>query len=239
MQLLIHGPRRHLGFNTEEFVPTSRGYDYHYGHYNAAVEAYNHSVGADGTAVPRRGLDWHRNNVVVDGDGVTGIHTCQLLTADLVAKLHARGASPPSLDPDTKPLFVCVLPSLDTVEKPRHCNATDAFSRCMLCRYMAWHMVHEADGMQDPPWSVANASKPTKLNEAPPMYSAPFAANASDLSRRVFLGMVLLVDEAVGNVSTAWEASGLQRNGIMIMSSDNGSPPDQRVGYQGLLDKIG
>ena len=196
-------PRVSLGFDTEAFVPTSRGYNYHYGHYNAAVEAYNHSVGASGTAAPRHGLDWHRNNVVVDGAGVTGVHTCELLTSDLVAKLHARNASTPR---ETKPLFV----------------------------YMAWHMIHEADGVPNPPWSVSTPKKPTKLCEAPPAYSSPFADNATGISRRVFLGMVSLVDEAVGNVSHAWEAAGFAENGVVIMSSDNGSPPDQR-GLDGNL----
>ena len=49
----------HLGFNTLEYIPTSRGYDYHYGHYQAAIEAYNHTDGPKGTAVPRNALDWH------------------------------------------------------------------------------------------------------------------------------------------------------------------------------------
>jgi hypothetical protein len=76
-----------------EYIPTSRGYDYHYGHYQAAVEAYNHTVGPHGTASPQVALDWHRNNVPVAGEGVTGTHTCQLLTVDFVSKVSNRSAA--------------------------------------------------------------------------------------------------------------------------------------------------
>jgi arylsulfatase A-like enzyme len=198
----------HLGFNTKAFIPTSRGYDYHYGHYQAAVEAYNHTAGASGTASPRNGLDWHRNGAAVDGVGVSGTHTCQLLTADLVQKLHSRARTPGALPAVPPPLFV----------------------------YMAWHMIHEGDGTPNPPASVSSGKgkDATKLVEAPPCYSAPYAHNESDLSRRVFLGMVSLVDEAVGNATAAWEAAGYATNGVVIVSSDNGSPPDQR-GLSGNL----
>ena len=189
---------RHLGFNTVDFIPTSRGYDYHYGHYQAAVEAYNHTFGPQGTASPRSALDWHRNAVPVDGAGVSGRHTCQLLTSDFESKLKGRTAS--------KPLFV----------------------------YLAWHMVHMGDGVPNPPASVSEPKRPTKLLEAPPSYTAPFAHNASDIGRRTFLGMVSLVDEAVGNATAAWEAAGLLENGLVILSSDNGSPPD----FRGLVGNL-
>ena len=77
---------------------------------------------------------------------------------------------------------------------------------------MAWHMIHEGDGTPNPPASVSSGKgkDATKLVEAPPCYSAPYAHNESDLSRRVFLGMVSLVDEAVGNATAAWEAGTLR-----------------------------
>ena len=134
----------------------------------------------------------------MDGAGVSGRHTCQLLTSDFESKLQGRTAS--------KPLFV----------------------------YLAWHMVHMGDGVPNPPASVSEPSRPTKLLEAPPSYTAPFAHNASDVGRRTFLGMVSLVDEAVGNATAAWEAAGLLDNGLVILSSDNGSPPD----FRGLVGNL-
>ena len=68
------------------------------------------------------------------------------------------------------------------------------------------------DGVPKPPASVSEPKRPTKLLEAPPSYTAPFAHNASDIGRRTFLGMVSLVDEAVGNATAAWEAAGLLDN---------------------------
>ena len=90
------------------------------------------------------------------------------------------------------------------------------------------------DGVPNPPASVSEPKRPTKLLEAPPSYTAPFAHNASDIGRRTFLGMVSLVDEAVGNATAAWEAAGLLENGLVILSSDNGSPPD----FRGLVGNL-
>ena len=46
--------------------------------------------------------------------------------------------------------------------------------------------------------------------------------------------MVSLVDEAVGNATAAWDAAGLSENGLTILSSDNGSPPD----FRGLVGNL-
>jgi arylsulfatase A-like enzyme len=87
-------------------------------------------------------------------------------------------------------------------------------------------MVHMGDGIPNPPESVAKKGS-SKLLEAPVRYTAPYT-NASDIGRRTFIGMVALADEAVGNATTAWESAGLLENGLVILSSDNGSPPDFR-----------
>ncbi|KAH8045254.1 sulfuric ester hydrolase [Aureococcus anophagefferens] len=146
----------HLGFDEAAYLPTSRGFDYHYGHYDACVNAWNHTVGKTGTEKPR----------VVDEPGT---HTCELLARDAVAKLTARD--------DARPLFV----------------------------YLAFHMVHESDGTADGARSVASPDKPTKLLEAPEAYTAKFKDAGLNATRRTFLGMVALVDDAVGNKHELWE----------------------------------
>ncbi|KAH8057026.1 sulfuric ester hydrolase [Aureococcus anophagefferens] len=173
----------HLGFDEAAFLPTSRGFDYHYGHYDACVNAWNHTVGKTGTEKPR----------VVDEPGT---HTCELLARDAVAKLAARD--------DARPLFV----------------------------YLAFHMVHESDGAADGARSVASPDKPTKLLEAPEAYTAKFKDAGLNATRQTFLGMVALVDDAVGNVTDAWAAAGL--GGVVVVASDNGSPHDAR-GFAGNL----
>ena len=85
-------------------------------------------------------------------------------------------------------------------------------------------MIHEADGVANPPWSVAQSSKSTKLVEAPVAYSAPFIHNASDLSRQVFLGMTLLVDEAIGNVSAGETDGRAQLTKTLARSTDRNAP---------------
>lgn len=87
-------------------------------------------------------------------------------------------------------------------------------------------MVHESDGAADGERSVASPDKPTKLLEAPEAYTAKFEHAGLNATRRTFLGMVALVDAAVGNVTDAWAAAGL--GGVVVVASDNGSPHDAR-----------
>ncbi|KAH8067000.1 arylsulfatase [Aureococcus anophagefferens] len=122
----------HLGFDEAAFLPTSSG-DYHYGHYDACVNAWNHTVGK-----------------------------------------RARRSRAVRVEPD----------------------------------------------------------KPTKLLEAPEAYTAKFEHAGLNATRRTFLGMVALVDAAVGNVTDAWAAAGL--GGVVVVASDNGSPHDAR-GFAGNL----
>lgn len=53
----------HLGQESREYLPLQRGFDYHYGHYNGAIDYFTHE--RDG------GLDWHRNGVTVREQGYT------------------------------------------------------------------------------------------------------------------------------------------------------------------------
>ena len=93
-------------------------------------------------------------------------------------------------------------------------------------------MVHESDGAADGERSVSSRDEPTKLLEAPEAYPAKFEDAGLDATRRTFLGMVALVDAAVGNVTDAWAAAGL--GGVVVVASDNGSPHDAR-GFAGNL----
>ena len=105
---------------------------------------------------------------------------------------------------------------------------------------MAFHMIHMGDSRWPdggpsrlaPPGdrlgaSVAGRKSPTKVLEAPLAYSLPFA-NETNVTRRAFLGMVRLVDEAIGNLTRAWERTGHGANGVIVVTSDNGSPWDAR-----------
>ncbi len=51
----------HLGHAGREYIPTERGFDHAYGHYNGAIDYFTHI--RDG------GLDWHRNDGPLDEDG--------------------------------------------------------------------------------------------------------------------------------------------------------------------------
>lgn len=51
----------HLGHNTREYLPTSRGFQHQYGHYNGALDYFTHI--RDG------GFDWHRDDRVNRDEG--------------------------------------------------------------------------------------------------------------------------------------------------------------------------
>lgn len=53
----------HLGHLNSKYLPTSRGFDHQYGHYNGALDYFTHI--RDG------GLDWHRNDQPVREEGYT------------------------------------------------------------------------------------------------------------------------------------------------------------------------
>jgi arylsulfatase A-like enzyme len=68
----IHG-KWHLGHVNEKYLPTARGFDRQYGHYNGALDYFTHI--RDG------GLDWNRNDKPLREEGYT---------TDLLGKESAR-----------------------------------------------------------------------------------------------------------------------------------------------------
>jgi len=63
----------HLGHSTQEYLPTRRGFDRQYGHYNGALHYFEHT--RDG------GFDWHRDDKVCRDEGYS-----TFLVADETAK---------------------------------------------------------------------------------------------------------------------------------------------------------
>lgn len=78
----------HLGHNDTDYLPTRRGFDFQYGHYNGALDYFTHI--RDG------GHDWHRNDSRSDDEGYT---------TNLIAKEASRIIE--QHDP-AKPLFLYV-----------------------------------------------------------------------------------------------------------------------------------
>ncbi|SKA76586.1 Arylsulfatase A [Prosthecobacter debontii] len=78
----------HLGFVTREYLPTQRGFDQQYGHYNGAIDYFK--LERDG------GHDWHRNDHRSDDKG----YSTHLLGEDAARVIRER-------DKD-KPLFLYV-----------------------------------------------------------------------------------------------------------------------------------
>ncbi len=76
----------HLGIGHVAYWPTSRGFEYHYGHLGGWIDFYTH--------VYSGGLDWQRNGVTVREEG----HATDLLTADAIDQIESRD--------QTRPLFM-------------------------------------------------------------------------------------------------------------------------------------
>ena len=80
----------HLGHYKQSYLPTQRGFDYHYGHYCGGVDYFTHEhrPGA---------LDWHRNENVVKEEG----YTTDLIGQEAVKLINNH-------DYDKSPLFLYV-----------------------------------------------------------------------------------------------------------------------------------
>ncbi|MFO0930167.1 MAG: arylsulfatase [Gemmataceae bacterium] len=78
----------HLGHFHRDYLPTRRGFDHQYGHYNGALDYYTH--------VREGGFDWHRDDKVCRDDG----YTTHLLAREAVRRVTDHDTS--------KPLFLYV-----------------------------------------------------------------------------------------------------------------------------------
>jgi arylsulfatase A-like enzyme len=73
----------HLGHSTPEYLPTRRGFDRQYGHYNGALDYFTHI--RDG------GFDWHRDDKVSRDEG----YSTHLLAKEAVAVVQESAGKKP------------------------------------------------------------------------------------------------------------------------------------------------
>jgi arylsulfatase A-like enzyme len=78
----------HLGHFKPEYLPTRRGFDHQYGHYNGAIDYYTH--------IRDDGFDWHRNDRVNRDEG----YSTELIGKEAATRIRERDKS--------KPLFLYV-----------------------------------------------------------------------------------------------------------------------------------
>lgn len=78
----------HLGFFEPEYLPTRRGFDHQYGHYNGAIDYFTH--------VRDGGFDWHRNDKVNRDEG----YSTELIGKEAATRIRERDKA--------KPLFLYV-----------------------------------------------------------------------------------------------------------------------------------
>jgi arylsulfatase A-like enzyme len=73
----------HLGHSAPEYLPTRRGFEYQYGHYNGALDYFTH--------VRDGGFDWHRNDKVSRDEG----YGTFLLADDAARHIREHNAQKP------------------------------------------------------------------------------------------------------------------------------------------------
>ncbi len=156
----------HLGHFQPDYLPTRRGFDHQYGHYNGALDYFTHI--RDG------GFDWHRDDKANRDEG----YTTHLLGNEAVRLIRDRDKK--------KPLFL----------------------------YVPFNAVHS-------PLQV------------PDKYTEPYAKRPRP--RRMYSGMLAALDETVGRIVAALAEAGMQKDTLILFSSDNGGPEPGRVSDNGSL----
>jgi len=73
----------HLGHLDSRYLPTARGFDHQYGHYNGALNYFTH--------IRDKGLDWHRNDEPLQEEG----YTTDLLADESVRLIEQHDLSRP------------------------------------------------------------------------------------------------------------------------------------------------
>jgi len=151
----------HLGFCKEDYLPTNRGFDHHYGFWVGSQDYYNHTrtVGSHHT-----GYDF-RDDMEVD-ESAKGMYSSILFSqrSDEIISNHDQ----------SKPLFL----------------------------YLPFQSVHGPI-------------------EAPQEYVDMYE-DVPDEDRKIFLGMVTAMDDAVDVVIKSLKRAGMFENTIIIFFSDNG-----------------
>jgi len=73
----------HLGHLNSKYLPTARGFDHQYGHYNGALDYFTH--------IRDKGLDWHRDDEPLKEEG----YTTDLLANESVRLIERHDVSRP------------------------------------------------------------------------------------------------------------------------------------------------
>jgi arylsulfatase A-like enzyme len=73
----------HLGHFQPEYLPTRRGFEHQYGHYNGQIEYFEHTR--------EGGFDWHRNDKVNRDEG----YSTHLIAAEAVKRIEQRDVKRP------------------------------------------------------------------------------------------------------------------------------------------------
>lgn len=76
-----------------------------------------------------------------------------------------------------------------------------------------------------PPFSGSNRDQAWQAvhepMDAPASYLVPYES-IEDPSRKIYAGMLSVLDEGIGNITRTLKANGMYENSVMVLSNDNG-----------------
>jgi len=112
-------------------------------------------------------------------------------------------------------------PGYDFYEQDKIDRTASGIYSTFLFSERATELIKNHDKTEGPMFlylAMQNVHQPLQV---PVEYEEPFN-NIEDRRRRTYLGMVNVMDEAIGNVTSALESAGMMDNTIIVFSTDNG-----------------
>ncbi|KAI8491914.1 hypothetical protein Bbelb_302870 [Branchiostoma belcheri] len=213
----------HLGFCNWNYTPTYRGFDSFYGFYNGHDDYYKHTVRIGPTAgrIARRPQAGGRSDSREGRDrGRCGIHPME--TFDNGFRTGPYRKVRPGLEPVIE-RYRGPVGGLDLRDDNEIVKTKDG-------EYSTYFFTERiVDMIEKNPLSLPlflylpfqNVHEPLQVpKRCEDMYS-----NIQNENRRIFLGMVSAMDEAIGNVTMAMKRAGLWDNTLLIFTADNGGWP--------------
>lgn len=185
----------HLGYFSDDVIPTGRGFDTFFGYYGGAEDYNTHKVG--------KYLDIHDDvagGSISPAVGYDGRYSTHIYTDRAVKIISTFGSE--------------LQQWKDEHSQRRHGSAAgnDGSSGSgaeedepSLFMYLAYQAIHSPD-------------------EAPQSYIDRFNSTIPNEHRRIVAGMISALDEGIGNVTIALRAAGLTDRTIIVFTTDNGGP---------------
>ena len=184
----------HIGFFSDDYVPTHRGFDSFFGYLSGGVAYYNYI-----------------ECVVNSTMGVTS-----------AAQYFACDDLMANYDTATEEEMEGFLCGFDLYNNETVAWEYDGVYSTPLFTEKAIDIIKMQSEMDKPFFLYLSYQATHGPLAAPDEVVEPYADTISDENRRIYAGMTTYMDQGIGNLTNALEQYGLRDNTIIIFSNDNG-----------------